>query len=118
MLKKVLAVAAASAISPAFAGIYFNVENNGSIKASNWLGSNTDFHVGYEGQVSNGTTSYYIQGGLNVDSPDSMSSKRNFSAKAGGSVKASDNIDVYGELSILTDRVNSYGTKVGLKIGL
>jgi len=114
MLKKVLTIAAASALStPAFAGFYLNVENNGSILGENWLGSSTDFHVGYEG--GNGTGNYYVQGGLNVNAPDAADSESNFSGKVGGSVAASEKIDVYGEFSIVTDTTNSYGTKLGLK---
>jgi len=88
MLKKVLTIAAASALStPAFAGFYVNVENNGS----------------------------YIQGGAYLNNPDGADSETNFSGKVGGSVIASKNIDVYGEFSIVTDDTNSYASKIGLK---
>jgi len=113
MLKKLLAVAAASAISPAFAGFYVNVENNGSYTGKDYNGSGTDLHLGYEG--GNGTASYYLQGGAFLSNPDGGDSSTNFSGKVGGSVIASKNIDVYGEFSIVTDDTNSYGTKVGLK---
>jgi len=113
MLKKVLAVAAASAISPAFAGFYVNVENNGSYTGKDYTGSGTDLHLGYEN--GNAFGSYYIQGGAYLSNPDNADSETNFSGKVGGSVIASKNIDVYGEFSIVTDDTNSYGTKLGLK---
>ncbi len=115
MLKKALSIAAVSALStPVFAGnFYVNVENNGSIQGKNWLGSSTDFHVGYEG--GNGTGNYYVQGGLNVNAPDAADSESNFSGKVGGSVNATDKVNVYGEFSVVTNNVNSYGTKIGLK---
>jgi len=113
MLKKVLAVAAASAISPAFAGFYVNVENNGSYTGKNFTGSGTDAHLGYEN--GNAFGSYYIQGGAYINNPDDGDSETNFSGKVGGSVAASEKIDVYGEFSIVTDTTNSYGTKLGLK---
>ena len=113
MLKKVLAVAAASAISPAFAGFYVNVENNGSYTGEDYNGSGTDLHLGYEG--SNGSASYYLQGGALLSNPDGAESETNFSGKVGGSVAASEKIDVYGEFSVVTNDVNSYGTKLGLK---
>jgi len=113
MLKKVLAVAAASAISPAFAGFYVNVENNGSYTGKDYNGSGTDLHLGYEN--GNAFGSYYIQGGAYINNPDDGDSETNFSGKVGGNVVASKNIDVYGEFSIVTDNTNSYGTKVGLK---
>jgi len=114
MLKKVLAVAAASALStPAFAGFYLSVENNGSYTGKNFTGSGTDLHLGYED--GNAFGSYYIQGGAYLSNPDNGDSDTNFSGKVGGSVVASKNIDVYGEFSVVTDDTNSYGTKLGLK---
>ena len=113
MLKKILAVAAASAISPAFAGFYVNVENNGSYTGRDYNGSGTDLHLGYEG--GNGSASYYLQGGAFLSNPDGGESSTNFSGKVGGSVAATDKVDVYGEFSIVTDTTNSYGTKLGLK---
>ena len=113
MLKKVLAVAAASAISPAFAGFYVNVENNGSYTGKDYNGSGTDLHLGYEN--GNAFGSYYIQGGAYINNPDNGDSDTNFSGKVGGSVAASEKIDVYGEFSVVTNDTNSYGTKLGLK---
>ena len=113
MLKKLLAVAAASAISPAFAGFYVNVENNGSYTGEDYNGSGTDLHLGYEG--SNGSASYYVQGGALLSHPQGSESETNFSGKVGGSISAAEKIDVYGEFSIVTNDTNSYGTKLGLK---
>ena len=114
MLKKVLTIAAASALStPAFAGFYVNVENNGSYTGKDYTGSGTDLHLGYEN--GNAFGSYYIQGGAYFNNPDGAASSTNFSGKVGGSVTASDKVDVYGEFSIVTDTTNSYGTKLGLK---
>ena len=114
MLKKVLTIVAASALStPAFAGFYLNVENNGSYTGKDYNGSGTDLHLGYEG--GNGTGSYYLQGGAFLSNPDGGDSSTNFSGKVGGSVAATDKVDVYGEFSIVTNDTNSYGTKLGLK---
>ena len=113
MLKKVLAVAAASAISPAFAGFYVNVENNGSYTGEDYNGSGTDLHLGYEG--SNGSASYYLQGGALLSNPDNSDSETNFSGKVGGSISVAEKIDVYGEFSVVTNDTNSYGSKLGLK---
>ena len=113
MLKKVLAVVAASAISPAFAGFYVNVENNGSYTGDDFTMSGTDLHLGYEG--SNGSASYYVQGGALLSNPDGAESETNFSGKVGGSISAAEKIDVYGEFSVVTNDTNSYGSKLGLK---
>jgi len=113
MLKKVLAVAAASAISPAFAGFYINAEVNSGFSGQDYTGSATDLHLGYEG--GNDSASYYLQGGAFLSNPNGGDSSTNFSGKVGGSVVATDKVDVYGEFSIVTDTTNSYGTKLGLK---
>ena len=116
MLKKLLAVAAASAISPAFAGFYVNVENNAAFLGKDYIGSGTDLHLGYEG--GNDSASYYLQGGAFLSNPDGGDSSTNFSGKVGGSVAASERVDIYGEFSIVTDTTNAYGTKLGIKVGL
>ena len=114
MLKKVLSIAAVSAVStPCFAGFYVNIENNGSYTGKDYNGSGTDLHLGYEG--SNGSASYYVQGGALLNNPDDGESETNFSGKVGGSISAAQKIDVYGEFSMVADDTNSYGTKLGLK---
>ena len=47
---KTLALALASTIValPASAGVYVNVESNGSYTGSDYESTTTDFHVGYE----------------------------------------------------------------------
>ena len=114
MLKKVLAVAAASAISPAFAGFYVNVENNASFKKdSDFQGSSTDLHIGYENSSDRG--SFYIQGGGLFTNPDGAEQSTDMSAKIGGSVNATDKTSVYGELSGVFADENVFGTKLGIK---
>ena len=114
MLKKLLAVAAVSAVStPAFAGFYVNAEVNSGFSGQDYTGSATDLHLGYEG--SNGSASYYVQGGALLSHPQGSESETNFSGKVGGSISAAEKIDVYGEFSMVADDTNSYGTKLGLK---
>ena len=75
----------------------------------------TDLHVGYEGDV--GDLGYYIQGGPALTGADGADGTTEISGKLGGSVAASDNLDVYGEVSFITDEDadNAYGTKLGVK---
>ena len=118
MIKSFLSVAAASALAvpSAFAGVYVNVENNGSYTGKDFTTATTDFHVGYEGEV--GAVGYYIQGGpaftavADVDGTDSS-----ISGKLGGTYNVSDNLGIYGEFSGISieDEDNSYGTKIGAK---
>ena len=114
MLKKLLAVAAVSAVStPAFAGVYLNAEVNSGFSGQDYTNSATDLHIGYEG--SNGSASYYVQGGALFSNPDNADSETNFSGKVGGSISATEKIDVYGEFAVVTDDENSYNSKLGLK---
>ena len=120
MIRSFLTVAAASALAvpSAFAGIYVNVENNGSYTGKDFTTATTDFHVGYEGEV--GAVGYYVQGGPALVRPDGADGETRISGKLGGSFAATEKLGVYGELSVLTadsdtEDDNTYGTKVGLK---
>jgi len=119
-MKLALAALAATALAtPASAGVYVNVEANSSLTGSDYTGTTTDVHVGYEG--GNETASYYIQGGpavVSVDGADEADTR--LSGKVGGSVAATEKVDVYGELALLTadsdtDDDNAWATKIGLK---
>ena len=120
MIRSFLTVAAASALAvpSAFAGVYVNVENNGSYTGKDFTSATTDFQVGYEGEV--GAVGYYVQGGPALVRPDGADGDTRISGKLGGSFAATEKLGVYGELSVLTadsdtEDDNTYGTKVGLK---
>tara|TARA_R100000742_G_C4168728_1_gene7746 strand:+ start:57 stop:425 length:369 start_codon:yes stop_codon:yes gene_type:complete len=111
-----LAVIAASSALPATAGVYVNVENNGTRTGSNYTGSTTDAHLGYEGDV--GKLGYYIQGGPAFIHTDGADGETQFSGKLGGNVNATDRLSVYGEVSLITadgDDNNTLGSKIGTK---
>ena len=116
---KTLALALASTLVavPASAGVYVNVEHNGSYDGADYTGATTDLHVGYEG----GTDSfgYYIQGGPAIVATDGADDTDNqLSGKVGASVAATEKLDFYGEVSVITaegDVDNSWGTKIGTK---
>tara|TARA_R100000458_G_scaffold48969_1_gene48325 strand:+ start:268 stop:639 length:372 start_codon:yes stop_codon:yes gene_type:complete len=119
---KLIALAAlttsAALATPASAGVFVNVEANSSRTGSNYESTTTDIHVGYEGGVDK--FSYYVQGGPAIVAADGVDSDNRLSGKVGGSFQATDNLGVYGELSVLTadadtDVDNSWGTKIGAK---
>ena len=115
MLKKVLTLSAASvALSvPAYAGFYLNPEFNQTNVGSEWGGNAIDLHIGYENSVGeNG--SFYLQGGPSFIN-GTVDSDTRLSAKAGGGYDLSDKLNAYGEFAVVTDDVNTYGTKLGLK---
>ena len=113
------ALASTTALAtPAQAGVYVNVETNGTGLGSDYLGSTTDLHVGFEGGTDK--FGYYIQGGPAVVANQGTDSDWRLSGKAGGNFSASEKLDVYGEISMLTsdedlDIDNSWGTKIGAK---
>jgi hypothetical protein len=93
----------------AIAGPYANVEANSGFYGSDYTGTATDLHVGYEGD------GWYVQGGPTIVQPDGDDSTTELSAKAGGSVDLSEALSLYGEVSFITGDENGYGTKVGAK---
>ena len=113
------ALASTTALAtPASAGIYANVESNGARVGSEYTGSVTDVHVGYETELTNG--SFYIQGGPAVVAEQGEDSDWRLSGKVGGQFDATDKLGVYGEVSLLTaeedsDSDTAWGTKVGVK---
>ena len=114
------ALASTTALAtPASAGIYANVESNGARVGSEYTGSVTDVHVGYETAAENGS-SFYIQGGPAVVAEQGEDSDWRLSGKVGGQFDATEKLGVYGEVSLLTadedtDLDSSWGTKVGVK---
>ena len=122
-IKSTIAAIAASPFllaGAAFAGPYVNVESNLSYPDGDYSAATTDFHIGFEGSLSEKVTGY-VQGGpsfVAVDGTDG--SEGEFSGKAGINIAATDRFGVYGELSGITaevsgdDQVN-WGAKIGGK---
>ena len=108
---KILALlpAALFAAAPVLAGPYANVETNSGYSGSDFTGSATDVHVGYEG------ANWYVQAGPALLAPDGEDGEVELSGKAGGSYGINEALSVYGEVSFLTGDTTSYGTKAGLK---
>ena len=116
-MKSIIALATLSTLSatPAMAGPYVNTEINSGWNGSDYGGSVTDLHVGYEGSA--GAASYYLQGGPAIVSVDGEDANTEFSGKVGGAFSATEAVSVYGEISFITTDAdtNNYGTKAGLK---
>ena len=110
----VIAVSGVLAGSAAWAGPFVNVENNAGFTGADFGGSVTDMHVGYEG--GDDVYGFYLQGGPAYVQPDGDTGEFELSGKIGGSVQATEQFGVYGEVSFMTgDDDASYGTKVGVK---
>ena len=95
-----------------------NVEANSGFTGSDYTGTTTDLHVGYEDALGD-AASYYVQIGASVVSPDGGAADTVPSGKAGLSVAATDALGVYGEVSFVGSGVSGvdrgYGTKAGIK---
>ena len=103
------------ASTPAMAGIYVNAESRASYSGNDYQSRNTELHIGYEGEL--GKLGYYVQGGPALVGADGVDGTTDFSGKLGVSVAASEKLDVYGEVSFITDETadTAYGTKIGAK---
>lgn len=116
MIKQALAAVAALPIlgSAAIAGPYVNVEANSGWTGSDYSGTTTEAHVGYAGDLSE-TASYYVQAGPAFISEDGEATETELSGKAGVGIAVAENVEVYGEISFVTDEDdNGYGTKFGV----
>ena len=120
MIKSVFAAVAAAPVlaGAAFAGPYVNVETNAGWVGDDYSAATTDLHVGFEGDLGE-SAGYYVQAGPALVSIDGEETETEFSGKAGVGVDLSESLNLYGEISFLTDGSDSddtnYGTKVGLK---
>ena len=120
MVNRILGtLAAASVATPAaFAGVYVNVEANSSLTGTDYSSTTTDLHVGYED--STGALDWYVQGGPAVVAVDGSDSDTRLSGKVGANVAATEKLDFYGELAVLTadsdtNLDNAWSTKLGAK---
>ena len=120
MIKSVFAATAALSMSAgaAFAGPYVNVEANAGWSGSDYSGTTTDTHVGYEGALGE-DASWYVQGGASFVSPDGSETDVVPSGKAGLGLAVTDALSAYGEVSFIgsgdDDIDRGYGAKLGLK---
>ena len=119
-IKSTIAAIAASPFllaGAAFAGPYVIVEANSGWTGTDYTGTNTDLHVGYDGTL--GTSSYYVQGGATVTAPDGTDGDTVPSGKLGLSASLTEAFGAYGEVSFVgsgsetVDR--GYGAKAGVK---
>ena len=99
----------------AVAAPYANIENNAGFVGDKFGGATTEVHAGYEFD-----SGFYLQGGPAFIHPDGDSGSVEYSGKVGFSTELNEDLDLYGEVSFITedqvfefDKVN-FGTKVGV----
>ncbi len=120
-MKALLIAGAASFLAaPAFAGPYVNLENNAGFTGSDFEGSVTETHVGFESGLGE-NSAWYIQGGPAIVSPDGGDNTTELSGKVGVTADINENLGIYAEIAAqTTDEINfdedlNFGTKLGLK---
>jgi hypothetical protein len=119
MIKSTIAALAAAPLfaGAAMAGPYVNVEANAGLTGSDYVGTVTEAHVGYEGKLSD-TVSGYAQLGPALVTPSGGDADVELSGKIGVNIAATDKLGVYGEYWLLTggevDNLTS-NFKLGLK---
>ena len=115
-----LAGAASFLAAPAFAGPYVEIENNAGFTGSDFEGSVTETHVGYQSDLGE-DAAWYIQAGPAFVSPDGEDTTAELSGKVGIGADVTEHIGVYAELAAQTqDEINfdedlNIGTKVGIR---
>ena len=88
--------------APALAGPYVNVEANASWTGDDYTATTTDFHLGYEGAIGDGDSSWYVQGGPAIKAVDGAENETIWTGKVGAAAALSSSVAVYGELSAAT----------------
>ena len=96
------------------AGPYVNVEANAGLHGSNYTGTVTEAHVGYDFALSD-TVSGYAQVGPALLTPDGGSATTKVSGKVGATVAATERVGVYGEYYFLTGDNLYSNVKAGVK---
>ena len=122
MFKSVFAATAALSVSAgaALAGPYVNIENNAGFTGSDFEGSVTETHLGFESALGE-NAAWYIQGGPAFVSPDGDDTTTELSGKVGIGTDVTDRINLYAEIAAQTqDEINfdedlNFGTKIGVK---
>ncbi len=116
----IIAGVASFLAAPALAGPYVNIENNAGFTGSDFEGSVTETHLGYESGLGD-SSSWYIQGGPAFVSPDGGDGSTELSGKVGIGADVTDRVNLYAEIAAQTsDEINfdedlNVGTKIGVK---
>ena len=102
-IKSIAAAVAATAMGAgsAFAGPYVNIENNTGYAGNDYKAAITDFHVGYEGDITE-SVDYYVQAGPAIVAQDGVDTTTEISGKAGLGADIAESVNVYGEVAFIT----------------
>ena len=119
-MKALFFAAAASILAApaAIAGPYVNAETNVGYTGNDFNGSVTDLHIGYEAPLGE-NAGYYVQAGPAIVAVNGEENETEISGKAGLGIDVSDAVNIYGEVSFLTEEQDlSDNLGVGVKAGV
>ena len=96
-----------------------NLENNAGFTGSDFNGSVTETHLGFDGQLGE-NAGWYIQGGTAFVSPDGGDTTTELSGKVGIGVDVTEQLNVYGEIAAMTQDEMDFDAdlNVGVKTGI
>ena len=117
---KLIAITAATVLAstPAFAGVYGNVESNSGFADGDYSSTLIESHLGYEGELGN-DSSWYIQGGPAFGLIPDEDNENYASGKVGASWDIVEDTTVYGEVSAMTaDEWDFDNLNLGVKAGV
>ena len=117
---KFIAISAATVLAstPAFAGVYANVESNSGFAGGDYSSTLVESHLGYEGELGN-DSSWYIQGGPAFGLIPDEDTEEYVSGKVGASWDFTEDLTGYGEVSVLSDDDwDVQDLNVGVKAGV
>ena len=124
ILSKSIAAGAAlgmlhGASAPVFAGPYVNIENNAAWQGSEFGAAVTEVHAGYEFEAGEDVT-IYVQGGPAFVAIDGEETESEISGKVGVSGSLSEKLELYGEVSFITEgrEFDTEDLDLGTKIGV
>ena len=97
----------------AIAGPYANVETNSALFGDDYLGSVTEAHAGFEGELGE-SGSWYVQAGPAFVSVDGEDLETEFSGKVGAAYDISEDVNIYAEYSWIGGEELGSGVKTGV----
>ncbi len=93
-------------------GFYVTTEANSDWTGDDYDGTTIDVRVGYETELSE-TVTGYVEVGPAFSLPDGGDQDTEMGAEAGLSVAASQNLELFAEIEVITGEDYDYGTKIG-----
>ena len=98
----------------AIAGPYANIETNASYNGDTYGGTVTEVHAGYD------FGDWQLQGGPAFVNPRGEAGRAEFSAKVSGAYELREDLEVYGEVSVITEdkSVDFEDLDIGVKAGV